>query len=249
MDPTLFILASLAFLTAGAIKGAAGMGLPTTAVSLLTLAFDPRTAIALLLIPMIASNAWQVWRSGEVLRACRTYLPFAITLMAGVAITVTMARNASDRTLLATLGVALLIFAAVNASRWAPSIPASYDAAAQTITGLVAGILGGLTSVWAPPMAIYLAARQVGKLEFVRACGLLIFLGSLPLAFGYLRQGFLTPGLFWLSVMLLVPTFAGFTIGERFRHRLSEDGFRRFLLVVFALMGLNLIRRAVFQSG
>ena len=246
MDPSQIALATIAFLAAGAIKGAAGMGLPTTAVSLLALALDPRTAIALLLIPMIASNAWQVWRSGEILRACRTYLPFALTLVTGVAITVTLAENASDRMLLATLGVAVLIFVAVNASRWAPSIPASFDAPAQTITGLIAGVLGGLTSVWAPPMAVYLAARQVGKHEFVRACGLLIFLGSLPLAFGYLRQGFLTPGLFWLSVLLLAPTFAGFAIGERFRHRLSEDGFRRFLLVVFALMGLNLIRRAMF---
>ncbi len=245
-DPVYIALVSLALLLAGMIKGAAGMGLPTTAVSLMTLALDPRTAIALLLMPMIATNAWQVWRSGEILRACRTYLPFALTLMVGVAVTVLMAKNASDRTLLAILGVTLLVFVAVNASRWAPSIPASFDTPAQTVAGIVAGVLGGLTSVWAPPMAVYLAARRVGKDEFVRACGLLIFLGSLPLAFGYLRQGFLTPGLFWISVLLLVPTFAGFAVGERLRHRLSEDGFRRFLLVIFALMGLNLIRRAAF---
>ncbi len=246
LDPAYIALVSLAFLLAGTVKGAAGMGLPTTAVSLMTLALDPRTAIALLIVPMIAANAWQVWRCGEILRACRTYLPFALTLMAGVAITVMLAKNASESILLATLGAALLIFVAVNASRWAPSIPASFDIPVQFFTGAVAGTLGGLTSVWAPPMAVYLAARGVGKLEFVRSSGLLIFLGSLPLAFGYLRQGFLTPGLFWISVLLLVPTFAGFAVGERVRNRLSEDGFRWFLLVVFALMGLNLIRRAMF---
>lgn len=245
-DPLYISLAFLAFLIAGMIKGAVGMGLPTAAVSLMTLAFDPRTAIALLLVPMVTSNAWQVWRSGETLRACRTYLPFALTLMAGVAVTVALARNASDSALLGTIGAVLLIFVAANTSRWAPSIPASLDKPAQSVIGMVAGVLGGLTSVWAPPIAVYLAARRVDKQEFVRASGLLILLGSFPLALGYLRQGFLTPGLFWLSILLLVPTFAGFAIGERYRHSLSEHGFRRFLLVIFALMGLNLIRRAVF---
>ena len=245
-DPVYIALAAVAFLLAGAVKGAAGMGLPTTSVSLMTLALDPRTAIALLLVPMIATNAWQIWRSGEILRTCRTYFPFALTLRVGVGITVLLAKNASDHALMALLGGTLLIFVIASASRWAPSVPASFDTPAQAVTGMIAGVMGGLTSVWAPPLAVYLAARRVSKDEFVRACGLLIFLGSLPLALGYLRLGFLTPGLFWTSVLLLVPAFAGFAVGERVRHRLSENGFRRFLLVMFALMGLNLIRRAVF---
>lgn len=245
-DPVQLAFFALIFLTAGTVKGAAGMGLPTTAISLMTLTVDPRTAIALVLVPMMVSNAWQVHRSGQVLRAFRTYLPLSLALMIGVAITVTIARNAPDRALLATLGGVLLIFVAVNATRWAPAIPAAHDRPVQIATGSIAGIMGGITSVWAPPMAVYLAARGVGKDEFVRASGLLIFLGSIPLAHGYARQGFLTAELAVTSLALLVPTFAGFTLGEAIRGRLSERGFRRVLLVLFALMGANLIRRALF---
>ncbi|MCP3970073.1 MAG: TSUP family transporter [Rhodobacteraceae bacterium] len=244
-DPAILALVALAFLIAGTVKGAAGMGLPTTAVSLMTLALDPRTAIALVLVPMIASNAWQVWRSGEILRACRTHLPFALTLMLGVAVTLMLSGDASDRVLLATLGAALLIFVAVNLARWAPHVPVWADRPAQVFAGLLAGGMGGLTAVWAPPLAIYLAARRVGKDEFIRASGLLILLGSLPLALGYLGQGFLTGGTLAMSLLLLGPTFVGFAIGERIRRGLSETGFARTLMVIFALMGLNLLRRAL----
>lgn len=245
-EPPILGLIAISFLIAGTVKGAVGMGLPTAAMGLMTLALDPRTAISLILMPMLLSNAWQVYRSGDTLRAMRSYLPLALALMIGVGVTVSLSGSAPDRLLLAMLGVSLLVFVAVNASRWAPRITAAQDRPAQIVTGGIAGIMGGLTSVWAPPMAVYLAARQVDKNEFVRASGLLIFLGSLPLALGYMRQGFLTRELALVSLVMLIPTFAGFAFGERLRSRFSETGFRRMLLLVFALMALNLIRRAAW---
>ena len=126
-DPLILGLLGLSFLLAGLIKGAVGMGLPTTAVGLMTLSLDPRTAIALILIPMMASNAWQVHRMGDVAGAVRRYLPFAAALILGVWITVTLARTAPDRVLLGTLGAALLVFVAVNASKWVPRVPEHRD--------------------------------------------------------------------------------------------------------------------------
>lgn len=76
-EPLTLAFVALSFLLAGTIKGAVGMGLPTTALGLMTLALEPRLAIALILVPMITANLWQVYRSGEVLRAARTYAPFA----------------------------------------------------------------------------------------------------------------------------------------------------------------------------
>jgi len=242
---TLYAYLAAAFLIAGTVKGMVGIGLPTTALALMTLTLDARLAIALILIPMLLTNAWQVHRAGHTLRTARRYLPFAITLVTGVAITLTLTRNVPDRVLLGLLGLSILFFVAVNASKWAPSIPARRDRAAQLVAGAIAGAMGGLTSVWGPPMAIYLAARQVGKDEFVRATGLLIFFGSLPLVIGYLRQGYLTAPLAATSLVLLIPTFAGFALGERLRHRMSEKAFKTILLGVFAVMGLNLIRRAL----
>lgn len=245
MDTTAILMAALALFVAGTVKGAAGMGLPTTAIALLTLSLAPRMAIALVLIPMIVSNAWQVYRSGHVWPALRRYLPFGLCLAVMVGATVALTDSAPDRLLLGLLGSVILLFVLVSVTRWSPHIAPERDRPAQIVAGAIAGVMGGLTSVWAPPLAVYLAARQTPKDEFVRASGLLIFIGSLPLAWGYARQGFLTAELAWISAALLVPTIAGFTLGEAIRERLSEAGFRRVLLLVFALMGLNLLRRAL----
>ncbi len=245
-DPLTLAYIAVSFFLAGAVKGAVGMGLPTMSLGLMTLMLEPRMAITLVLIPMMTTNAWQVYRAGEIPRALRHYAPFALSLIVFVGLSVWLTFGAPERLLMGIMGVAILVFVAVNASKWAPQIPAHRDRAAQIIAGIAAGIMGGITSVWAPPMAIYLAARRTPKEEFVRASGLLIFIGSLPLAVGYIRQGYMTPQLAVIGTALLIPAMLGFALGERARHSLSEQAFRRALLVAFAAMALNLLRRAVF---
>ena len=245
-DAPIFLYLCFCFLAAGTIKGAVGMGLPTTSIALMTLTFDPRRAIALLLIPMLVTNAWQVYRMGDISGAFRRYLPFILTLVIGVWLSVTLSVNAPDRLLFGLLGVALLFFVLVTATKLAIAIPDQHDRPAQIGFGAVAGMIGGVTSVWAPPMAIYLASRRVAKDEFVRASGLLIFLGGLPLIAGYFRNGIMTRETATLSAIMLLPAMAGFALGERARRHMSEDVFRKLLLVVFFFMGLNLLRRAMF---
>ncbi len=246
LTPETIIITLAIFLLAGTIKGIVGIGLPTTALSLMTLFLDPRTAIALVLVPMTVSNLWQVHRSGETKQTARRYAPFVLALVVSISIALMVTRDVNAQVLLGCLGAAILIFVFVNLSKWAPHIPEQFDRAAQIVAGCVAGAMGGLTAVWAPPMAVYLASRNAGKDEFVRATGFLIFFGSLPLTVGYVLQGFLTWPVFVISLALLIPTFAGFALGERLRGGLSEQGFRKVLLAFFFVMGVNLLRRAFF---
>jgi hypothetical protein len=106
--------------------------------------------------------------------------------------------------------------------------------------------MGGLTAIWSPPMVIYLLSRRVEKAEFVRATGLLILLGSLPLCVGLWRAGLVTGPNALVSVAMVAPAMAGFTLGEVLRRRLDTGRFRIAVLALFLLMGLNLIRRSVF---
>ena len=249
MDTTTIILvAGAAFLAGGSIKGLVGIGLPTASIALMTLALYPRTAIALVLFPMIGSNMWQLFRSGQVMRSARRYGVFAAILFLGVGLTAFGTRDASDRLLLLVLGVMVLIFVAISWRGLVPTLPDSYDRTAQVIFGLLAGVIGGMTAAWAPPMAVYLSARQVDKDEFIRATGFLITVGSLPLIIAYLQLGFLTGKLASISLLMLVPTIAGFSLGEFLRNRLSTDGFRNAILITFVILGLNLVRRAIWYD-
>lgn len=245
-DPTLLLLASLCFLLAGTVKGVVGIGLPTAAIGLMTLFIDPRLAISITLIPMIGSNGWQVWRAGDVWATIRRYKIFAVVLMIGVALTTLLTRDAPQHLLMAVLGSSIVVFVLVSLARDWPALPDRFDTPAQLVMGGIAGIMGGLTAVWAPPMVMYLTARGVTKDAFVRATGVLIFIGCIPLLSGYAYNGFLPREVALASVLMLVPTIAGFTLGERIRRHLPAATFRKVLLYIFLILGLNLLRRALF---
>ena len=243
--PALWIVFA-AFLLAGAVKGVAGVGLPMTALGVLTFFTDPRTAFATALVPIFLSNGLQLYRAGDVPGAIRRYLPFLICMLIGIPLVLTLTADASERFLLSVLGAVVLLFVALNLSPFVPRISDRNAHRGQIACGTAAGILGGLTSIWLPAIVIYLTARNVSKDEFVRATGLLLVAGSVPLFAGYIREGFLTGPIALLSLGMLVPTAMGMLAGERLRNRLSEAAFRKVVLFMFFLIGLNMLRRGVF---
>lgn len=245
---TILLIATAAFLVSGTVKGVAGIGLPTAAIALMTLFLDPRTAIALVLFPMLGSNLWQMFRGGALKRTAQRYWLFAVVLFLGVGGTAFATQGASDRALLAILGGAVLIFVALSWRKMLPPLPDKYDRAAQVCFALVAGVIGGMTAAWGPPMAMYLHARGVDKEEFVRATGFLIAIGTLPLVATYAQIGFLNGQLTAISLAMLIPTLIGFTAGETLRRRLSVEAFRSAILILFLFLGLNLIRRAIWYD-
>lgn len=245
---TLLLSASAAFLIAGVVKGVAGIGMPTAAIALITLFEGPRVAIALVLFPMLASNAWQMWRGGMIRRTVRRYWLFAVVLFVGVMATAFGTASAGDRFLLAALGIVVLIFVAASVRRLIPPLPDRLDKTAQVGFGLFAGVIGGMTAAWGPPLAMYLATREVDKDEFIRAAGFLIVVGSVPLCVSYAQLGFLNGPLAGVSAAMILPTILGFSLGERLRRHLSPNGFRNALLVVFAVLGINLLRRAIWYA-
>ena len=240
----LFLIAAI-FLAAGTIKGAIGIGLPTVAISLMAQFLDPRTAISLVLFPIVVSNFYQFVEAGQVRVRLHRYMPFAASLMAMLLVVSYLTLQISSQTVVLVLGIVIVFFTLITLLSNVPQIPPKYDRLAQITAGGVGGILGGLTAIWSPPMLIYFVARRTEKSEFIPATGMLLFLGGLPLIVTYWNGGLLNPRLFIISAMMLVPTFLGFYVGGFVRNKLNAERFRTVVLLFFMLMGLNLIRRVV----
>ena len=234
-----------AFLIAGTVKGIAAVGLPMTALGILTTQTDPRTAITLSLVPIFLANLWQFLNAGGAVAAIRRYFPFLAALVVGIPVTLTLTVNIDQRVLTGVLGGVFVAFVALNVTRWKPAISDERDIPAQLGFGAIGGVLGGLVSIWLPAIVVYLSARQTNKDEFVRATALMLFAGILPLIAGFWREGYLTGPLTGLSAALVIPTVIGMAAGTRLRNRLSEQAFRNVLMVVFVLIGLNLIRKSL----
>lgn len=116
----------------------------------------------------------------------------------------------------------------------------------HAIVGLFSGILGGLSSIWSPPVAMYLLAQNVSKSEFIGATGFLFLAGSIPLAIGLTVAGVLAVDNVLHSMMGLIVVLAGFCVGEWLRDYIKQESFRQVVLWAFLIMGARLIAVGIF---
>ena len=244
----LLLLACVVFLLAGTVKGVLGIGLPTISISMLAQFVDPRIAISLLLIPALLTNTWQIYRGGQIKRSAKKLWPFVTTMSVVMFVSALFAARTSLKVLLLGMGLMVVLWAITSLIRTPPKIPQQHERSALFGLGALSGVMGGLTAMWSPPMIIYLLSIRCDKEDFVRFIGFMILCGTVPLTIGYIVNGLLDKSLAIASCMMIIPTLIGFSIGERLRKYLGGRQFQIAVLVLFFLMGLNLIRRSFILS-
>ena len=240
-DISLIAFASVVLLLAGAVKGFIGLGMPTIALVLLTFQLDARSAVALILIPMLLSNVWQFWRGPDMLGCARRHWRYATILTLTVASSVWLSQSAPDRVLRAVLGILVLVFCLFSWRDMVPPIPSHRVRLFEVVSALVAGLVGGLTAAWAPPLAMYLTGLRLERDAFVQALGFLISAGSVSVLAMFIVVGHSSAPDLAVSVFLLVPTLIGFSAGEWLRNRTNPDQFKVFFLGAFSMLGANLL--------
>ncbi|MFK8081630.1 MAG: sulfite exporter TauE/SafE family protein [Granulosicoccus sp.] len=246
-DPlSLLLMAMVIYFMAGVIKGTLGIGFPTAAVSLFAQVTDARTAITVVIMPMLLTNVWQVIRGRKFLSVIRQMWLLLLMMLVFILVFSQLASMVRVEILAAVLGGIVSIYALHSLYAKPLRLNPAYDRPAQIVAGVSAGIMGGMVSVWAPPILIYMQTLRLPKDQFVATVGVLLLLGTCVLLMSYVGSGVLGYGLFLCSALLVVPSLLGFTVGEQVRKRLSAQRFERLLLWFFFIMGLNLIRRAVF---
>jgi len=239
LDPPLIAGICGIFVFAGIVKGFLGIGLPAAAMGLLTLILSPTEAISLLWLPILVTNLFQFGRAGNKKHIIATYKWFAVALFVSIFLTSLFINDYPTALLTVAIGMAMVIFS-LNLL-FGLSIPVGPGQTWQIGVGVVSGILGGLSSIWSPPVAMYLMARNTTKDMFIGTTGFLFLAGCLPLGAGLVISGLITGPVIIKSMLGLMMTLIGFRIGELMRERVSQDRFRQIVLIAFLIMGMRLI--------
>ncbi len=237
--PWLLFLAAL--LAGGLVKGALGVGLPLVAVPLLSLGMPPHLAIALLVVPVLASNLWQAVEGGRLLPSLQRFGGLIAAQFVATVLTVRMTLALSASQLNAMLAGAVLLAVALMA--WKPTlqISASRERSVGVGVGLLSGLLGGVSSLTGPVIITYLMALQLRRDEFVGSISIIYLSGALPLYGAMLLFGRLGPGELTGSLLALLPMAAGLLAGKALRQRLDDNRFRRLLLAFLVVLALLLL--------
>lgn len=236
----LWILIGATFLLAGLVKGVIGMGLPTVAMGLLALALPPAEAAAILVVPSLVTNVWQLLAGPRFVALARRLWPMmAAVLLGTIAGAGVLAGNVAGLAKIG-LGIALVVYAVVGLAGIRLSVAVRHEAWLGPLVGATTGLVTGATGVFVIPAVPYLQAIGLEKDELVQALGLSFAVSTLALAVGLLRVDAWQMGSVWISLLALVPALIGMQAGQWLRQRIAAAAFRRVFFAGLLLLGATL---------
>jgi len=242
----LFMVAAV-FVLGGFVKGVIGLGLPTITMGVLSVALPPAQAAALLVVPSLLTNVWQVGGPGTA-ALVRRLLPMLVALCTGVAIGSGWLSSASGATTAwATggLGAALVAYAAFGLLRWRPQVSARQESWLGPAVGLATGLVTAATGVFVIPAVPYVQALGLARDELVRALGLVFLVATVALGLALGGHGALPLAMAGASLLAVAPALLGMAFGQALRRRVAPEPFRRLFLAGLLALGGYLALRAL----
>ncbi len=243
---TLFILSVTAgaFLLAGFVKGVIGLGLPTVAIGLLGIVMTPSQAAAILVVPSLVTNVWQLALGGDVILLTRRLWPMLLGVCVGTVVgALTMPANIPGASV--WLGVALIIYASLCLAKVQFKVPPQ----SETWLGLVVGVLTGIatvaTGVFVIPGVPYIQAMDFDRDRMVQALGLSFTVSTIALAGALGYQGYLGASVAWPALLALGVALIGMWAGQIVRTKVKAETFRLCFFLGLLALGLHLASRAV----
>jgi len=243
-------LETLAFLfgalvVGGTVKGIIGVGYPMVAVSFMSSLIEVPTAVVLVILPSVACNFWQSGITRGSWALLGRFWPVIVPLSIGLWWSAGMMAKARPDNLFIALGILVMGFSVLNLYTPHLRIPGRGERWAGAAAGIVSGIMGGFSTVFGPPITMYLVALDLEKEDFIRCVGLIFLSGSSMLAISYWTHGVLHSGNIAWSISACLPVVLGYGVGQWVRGFVDQDKFRKLLLGALILVGLNLLRRGL----
>ncbi len=235
----------LTFMLAGFSKGAVGMGMAIVAMGALGLVMPPAAAAAMLVIPSLVTNLWQLFNGPILVKLVRRLGSMMVALCVGTLMGIGVITGKSSWLPNAALGAILIVYAALSLAAYRPLVAASAEPWASPLVGFFTGVVSGATGVFVFPAVPYLNSLNLDKEELIQALGLTFTVSALALAAALAWKGHLQWQVAGSSLLALVPTLLGMWIGQRVRHALQPQVFRKWFLISLLAIGVAMLARAL----
>jgi uncharacterized protein len=243
-DSRTLLLCAAALLVGGLIKGVAGLGLPMIAIPLLTLAVDLTTAVVLLALPATASNLFQAFQRGAFVPVVRRFWPLLVAFLPTIAIGAKLLVTLDPRVLYVALGIAILVITLLT--RMVPSLRVGprLERVLSPLVGAFSGLLGGASSLFGPPIMIYLLSLRLERAEYIASVSLLYFVGAALFTLSLIAVGAFGAQQAVYSGLAMLPVFGGMLVGQKIGARLDRRNYERVLDLLYLMAALTFFYKA-----
>jgi uncharacterized protein len=247
MSESLLLFIAVAFLLAGFIKGAIGLGLPTVAMGLLAVTMPPAQALAIVIVPAIVTNIWQTFVGPYLRDILKRLWPLMVGVAAGIWLNRGMLTGPYAHYGTIVLGVLLVIYAVTGLSKFSFTVARRNEKWIGGIVGLVTGVISAATGVQVLPSMPYMQAIGMEKNELVQALGVFFTVATLAQAFNLTSSGLISAATALPGAIAMACSFAGMFIGQAVRSQMQPEAFRRWFLISMILLGIYLVGSTIYS--
>lgn len=243
----LWILIAVAatFALAGGVKGVIGMGLPTVAIGLLSSMMPPAQAAAILVLPSLVTNVWQMLAGPHFLALLRRLWPMMLGIVGGAWAGAGIITGGNSGLALTALGVVLIVYALIGLANVRLAVKPAWEKYLGLPMGIATGIVTGATGVFVLPAVPYLQALNLERDALIQALGLSFTVSTAAMGVALAGAGVLAGELAGISLLALAAALIGMWGGAKLRARISAETFRRFFFLGLLLLGTQLSLRGV----
>ncbi|MBK1663995.1 hypothetical protein CKO38_01880 [Rhodospirillum rubrum] len=254
MDPLDLTFLVVVFLVAGLVKGLLGLGLPLIAMGLMSLRLPPAEAAALVVVPSLVTNIWQMVVGPHLRMLIGRLTPMIAGIALGTwigALVIGTAAHKAGGAASALVGLLLALYALYGLVGL--PLPNPVRVPWRLTWGLGSGLLTGLltaaTGVFTLPTVPYLQSLRLERDALIQALGLAFTVSTLALAARLAGSGPLSADLGLSSLIALIAALSGTAAGGIVRRHIPPARFRRGFFLFLLVLGVVLVLQTALKSG
>ena len=234
------ILIIIAVFIGGIVKGSVGIGMSMFSVPIIAFILPPTKAMMLLCFPVVFTNFLQMDIKKGV--GSLRFLPMFLALFIGLFIGGKLILNLSLNYISISIALVIIIFTSLNFFGInLKNLKQANEKMLSVIIGFFSGILGGLTTFYAPPIITFLISINLDKDFFIRTTATMYFFASIPLYTSMVYHGLGNYHDLIMSLTLVIPAIIGQFLGAKVRKKLSNEIFQKLVLIILIIIGLTLL--------
>ena len=234
------VLIVFAVFLGGIVKGSVGIGMSMFSVPIIAFILPPTKAMMLLCFPVIFTNFLQMDIKKGV--GSFRFLPMFFALFFGLLIGGKLILNLSMNFISISIATVIIIFTSLNFFGInLKNLKKANEKIFSVIIGFFSGILGGLTTFYAPPIITFLISINLDKEFFIRTTATMYFFASIPLYSSMVYHGLGNYYDLTISLILVMPAIVGQFFGSKVRKKMSNEIFQKLVLIILIIIGFTLL--------
>lgn len=241
LDTTAYLVIAFGIAIGATCKGVTGMGLPLVATPLLAAYFGLPHAVAVMAVPALATNTWQVWayRGHPVARGLAARM--VAGGFVGIAIGTTLLRTTPGSLLSIAFGAILLSYVALRLIH--PSFALEPDMARRygAPVSFAGGLLQGAMGIAAPAIVTFLNAMRLERGPYIALISAVYLSYAVAQMAALSWNGLITRASLAQGLFSLLPIAIFMAVGTRLARHIRPRAFDLAILALLTAMAAGFL--------